>query len=147
MSAILGQEMAVPTLWAPGIFGSFCWKTPHAHNIPRFRGGLFFFGGGKCQFYFLGVGIFLNLVPKLCDAISNCKGNLEFPGKAKISKNLRKSAKISEFRAFVPFSLSLLVPLKRVLRCVLSFLGNLLAQNGHLQCYRLRCFSFAQWPC
>ena len=24
------------------------------------------------------------------------------------------------------------------------FLGNLLAQNSHLQCYRLRCFSFAQ---
>ena len=33
---------------------------------------------------------------------------------------------------------------KRVLRRVLFFLGNLLAQNSHLQCYRLRCFSFAQ---
>ena len=38
--------------------------------------------------------------------------------KAKISKNLRKSAKNCEFRAFVPFSLSLLVPpdLQRSLR-------------------------------
>ena len=33
---------------------------------------------------------------------------------------------------------------KRVLRCVLFFLGNLLAQNCHLQCCRLRCFGCAQ---
>ena len=34
---------------------------------------------------------------------------------------------------------------KRVLRCVLFFLGNLLAKNSRLQCYRLRCFSFARF--
>ena len=39
LPAILGPEMAVPILWAPGIFGSFCWKTPPAHKIPPFRGG------------------------------------------------------------------------------------------------------------
>ena len=35
---------------------------------------------------------------------------LSFPGKAKISKNLQKSAKNCEFQSFVPFSLSLLIP-------------------------------------
>ena len=35
---------------------------------------------------------------------------LQFPGKTKISKNLRKSAKNCESCAFVPFSLSLLFP-------------------------------------
>ena len=42
-------------------FGFFCWKTPHAHKIPRFRGGDFGFfwkGGWKCQFYFYGHGDF-----------------------------------------------------------------------------------------
>ena len=40
---ILGPEMDAPILWAPGIFGSFCWKTRHAHKIPLFFGG----GGGR----------------------------------------------------------------------------------------------------
>ena len=47
--------MAAPILWAPGMFGSFCWK-PHAHKTPRFRGGVFWKGGWKCQFYFYGCG-------------------------------------------------------------------------------------------
>ena len=42
--AILGLEMASP--WAPGIFGLFLLKKPHAHKIPRFGGGLRFFGKG-----------------------------------------------------------------------------------------------------
>ena len=57
--------MAAPILWVPGIFRSLCWKAPRAHKIPRFRGVCFFLGGGqgggwKCQFYFMGVGIFQN---------------------------------------------------------------------------------------
>ena len=37
--AILGLEMAAPILWAPGIFWFFLLEKPHAHEIPRFRGG------------------------------------------------------------------------------------------------------------
>ena len=43
------------------LFGSFCWKTPIAHKIPRFMGGCWGFlegGGGKCQFCFYGRGDF-----------------------------------------------------------------------------------------
>ena len=60
--------MAAPILWALAFFGSFCWKTPHAHKIPRFmRRFLFFFffgkrgGGGGANFIFMGAGIFLNM--------------------------------------------------------------------------------------
>ena len=61
---ILGPEMAAPILWAPGIFCFFLLENPRAHKIPPFRGGgggfwVFLEGGGwKCQFYFMGVGIF-----------------------------------------------------------------------------------------
>ena len=53
--ATLRPEMAVLILWAPGVFGSFCWKTPMPTKIPRFGGGGSFFcflkeGGWKCQF-------------------------------------------------------------------------------------------------
>ena len=38
---------------------------PHAHKIPPFGGGCWGFlergGGWKCQFYFMGAGIFPNL--------------------------------------------------------------------------------------
>ena len=34
-----GPEMAVPILWAPGIFCLFLLENPHAHKIPPFRGG------------------------------------------------------------------------------------------------------------
>ena len=45
---------------APGIFGAFCWKNPHAHRIPLFQGGVgaSWKGGWKCQFHFMGIGIF-----------------------------------------------------------------------------------------
>ena len=36
---ILGLEMAVPILWAPGIFLFFLLENPHAHKIPLFRAG------------------------------------------------------------------------------------------------------------
>ena len=58
---ILGPEMAAPILWAPGIFGLFLMKNPHAHKIPPFRGGVLCFlggGGGSSNFIFMGVGIF-----------------------------------------------------------------------------------------
>ena len=48
---------------------------------------------------------FLRFSAKIC-----APEMLQFPGKAKISKNLRKSAKNCESCAFVPFSLSLLFP-------------------------------------
>ena len=53
LSAILGPEMAVPTLWTPGKMPSFCRKT-HVHKIPRFRGGgiLGFGGGGEVPILF-----------------------------------------------------------------------------------------------
>ena len=61
--AILGPEMAAPVLWAPGIFGSFCWKTPMPIKFPPFRGGgrgFFWKGGGvEVPILFLwGMGIF-----------------------------------------------------------------------------------------
>ena len=56
---ILGPEMAAPILWAPGIFCSFCWKTPTPIKFLLLGGGggvlgCFQKGGGKCQFYFYG---------------------------------------------------------------------------------------------
>ena len=62
--------MAVPILWAPGIFGFFLLENPHAHKISRFGGG----GlerGGSANFIFMGVGhrcptYQLHLPPK-CD--------------------------------------------------------------------------------
>ena len=62
--ATLGPEMAAPILWAPGIFGSFCRKTPMPIKFLFLGGGgggvsgRFQKGGGKCQFIFMGVGIF-----------------------------------------------------------------------------------------
>ena len=64
---ILGPEMAMPILWAPGIFWFFLLENPHAHKIPPFREGCWGFlegGGGshrKCQFYFYGRGDFSEL--------------------------------------------------------------------------------------
>ena len=55
--------MAAPILWAPGIFGFFLLENPHAHKIPPFGGGSWFFwkgGGGSANFIFMGVGIFPN---------------------------------------------------------------------------------------
>ena len=60
VSAILGPEMAVPILWAPGKMRSFCRKT-YVHKILVLRGGGVFWvwgGGGKCRFYFYGRGDF-----------------------------------------------------------------------------------------
>ena len=37
--AILVPEMAAPILWAPGILWLFLLENPHAHQIPRFKGG------------------------------------------------------------------------------------------------------------
>ena len=53
--AILGPEIAVPILWAPVFFWFFLLENPHAHKIPRFRGG----GGGSANLIFMGAGIFL----------------------------------------------------------------------------------------
>ena len=44
LSAILGPEMAAPILWAPGIFGSFCRKTPMIKIL--------LLGGGGCLGFF-----------------------------------------------------------------------------------------------
>ena len=42
----------------------FLQETLHVHKIPRFRGGrVFWVWGGKCRFYFMGVGIFLRNRP------------------------------------------------------------------------------------
>ena len=38
--ATLGQEIAAPILWAPGIFWFFLLENRHAHKIPRLGGGL-----------------------------------------------------------------------------------------------------------
>ena len=37
--AMLGPEMAAPILWAPGIFGSFCRKTPTPIKFLLLGGG------------------------------------------------------------------------------------------------------------
>ena len=37
--AILGPEMAAPILWVPGIFCSFCWKTPMPIKFLLLGGG------------------------------------------------------------------------------------------------------------
>ena len=52
---ILGPQMAAPILWAPGIFGLFLLENPHAHKIPPFRGGSWFFleGGVEVPILFL----------------------------------------------------------------------------------------------
>ena len=55
--------MTAPILWAPGIFVLSA-GNPHAHKIPRFRGGqgswvFWTGGGGSADFIFMGVGIFL----------------------------------------------------------------------------------------
>ena len=48
LSAILGPGMAAPILWTPGKKRPFCSKKPHAHKIPRFRGGgILGFGGPR----------------------------------------------------------------------------------------------------
>ena len=57
--AILGPEMAAPILWAPGIFWFFLLENPHAHKIPRFR------GGGGCWGFLEGGGGTLRLLNAL----------------------------------------------------------------------------------
>ena len=69
--AILGPQLAAPIFWAPGIFWLFLLENPHAHKIPRFRGGgcvggggggvcwcFLEGGGGSTNFFLMGVGIF-----------------------------------------------------------------------------------------
>ena len=47
---ILGPELAAPILWAPGIFWLFLLENPHAHKIPRLRGGgAWVCGGGGVE--------------------------------------------------------------------------------------------------
>ena len=63
--AILGPEMAAPILWAPGIFCSFCWKTPMpvkfcvlgVGRVLGFSGR----GGWSANLIFMGAGIFLTI--------------------------------------------------------------------------------------
>ena len=52
--AILGPEMAAPILWAPKNAFLSAGK-PHAHKIPRFRGGggISFFWGQEVPILFL----------------------------------------------------------------------------------------------
>ena len=47
--------MVAPISWSPGIFWFFLLETPHAHEIPRFRGGLVFVlkGGVEVPISFL----------------------------------------------------------------------------------------------
>ena len=62
--AILGPAMAVPILWAPGIFWFFLQENLHAHKIPRCGGGGFgvfaLLGGGGADWIFMGAGTFLS---------------------------------------------------------------------------------------
>ena len=65
--AILGPEMGVPILWAPGIFCFFLLENPHAHKIPPFKGGCWgFLEGGKREVFLLTVGACLLTVELLC---------------------------------------------------------------------------------
>ena len=59
LSAILGPEMAAPILWTPRISVFFLQENLHVHKIPRFRGGVFWVGGGSADFIFMGAGISL----------------------------------------------------------------------------------------
>ena len=54
LCAILGPEMAAPILWTPRISVFFLQENLHVHRIPRFWGGFWVWGGGKCRFYFYG---------------------------------------------------------------------------------------------
>ena len=59
--ATLGPEVAAPILWALTFVGSFWWKTAMPIKLLVLEGGglvCFLEGGRKCQFYFMGVGIF-----------------------------------------------------------------------------------------
>ena len=47
LPAILEPEMAAPILWVPGIFGSFCWKTPMPIEFLVLGGVVGFFEGGS----------------------------------------------------------------------------------------------------
>ena len=71
----LGLEMAAPILWAPGIFWFFLLENPHAHKIPRFRGGgswLFGRSGGSANFIFMGVGFCDKVVRAIFKASPTC---------------------------------------------------------------------------
>ena len=62
LSAILAPEMAAPILWTPGKNAFFMQEKPHVHKIPRFRGGVLGFGGGRggsADFIFMGARISL----------------------------------------------------------------------------------------
>ena len=59
--AILGPEMAVPILWAPGIFWFFLLENTMPIKVLAVGGRFGFLGRGggwKCQFYFYGRGDF-----------------------------------------------------------------------------------------
>ena len=64
LPVVLGLELAVPVLCAPGIFWFFLLLNPH--TIPRYGGGGLGFslerGGGSAIFIFIGVGIFPNKI-------------------------------------------------------------------------------------
>ena len=66
--------MAALILRAPGMFWLFLLQNSHDHKIPRFSGGLGFYGGGgrSANFIFMGAGIFLNIAVYL-SRISNLK--------------------------------------------------------------------------
>ena len=61
--AILGLEMAVPILWAPGIFWFFLLETPLTIKFLVLGGAVGFLEGGwKCQFYFYGRSFFVQTI-------------------------------------------------------------------------------------
>ena len=53
--------MAAQVLWTPGKSAFFLQET-YVHKIPRFREGVFWFGGGSADFIFMGARIFRNQV-------------------------------------------------------------------------------------
>ena len=63
LPAVLGPEMAVPILWAPGIFGFSLLGSSHAHKIACFRGGCFYLegGGGSANFILWAWGFFSDM--------------------------------------------------------------------------------------
>ena len=66
--AILRPETAAPILWALGIYWFFLLENPHAHKIPRFRGGFFERGGGSADLFFVSNRIFEPILIKVAYA-------------------------------------------------------------------------------
>ena len=56
LSAILGPEMAAPTLWTPRISAFFLQENLHVHKMPPFRGGIL--GWGEVPILLWAQGIF-----------------------------------------------------------------------------------------